>query len=107
MGIHIMTIMYRHACPFILESEISDVDNPTTTAIDNEVASASEIFTSGTESDPDMLTKDEDDIQKSALPDFVYDHFITGHPDGEHTMAPILDNAHPVYIPSEGWLLDE
>ncbi|MFS8026397.1 hypothetical protein Hanom_Chr16g01486271 [Helianthus anomalus] len=53
-----------------LESELSDIDNPTATATDNEIASASEIFTSDTESDPDMLTKDEDDFQQSALPGF-------------------------------------
>ncbi|MFS7997375.1 hypothetical protein Hanom_Chr12g01141041 [Helianthus anomalus] len=61
------------------------------------------MLTSDTESNPDMLTKDEDDFQQSALPDLV-DPFVTGHPDDEHTMAPILDNAPLVDTHDEGKL---
>ncbi|KAJ0946975.1 hypothetical protein HanRHA438_Chr01g0010021 [Helianthus annuus] len=89
---------------------------------------APEISTTDTESDPDMLTKDEDNFQPSALPDFgdelpllmvsltkVFLSFFIqsttalpfGHFGGEHLLTPNLDNAPPVDIPSEGWLLNK
>ena len=37
----------------------------------------------------------------------IHDHSITGHPDDGHTMAPILDDAPPADISTEGWLLDK
>ncbi|MFS7949724.1 hypothetical protein Hanom_Chr06g00574911 [Helianthus anomalus] len=87
-------------------------------ATNNETALAPEIFTSDTESDPDMLTKDEDDFQPSALPDsgdelplqmasltrnFLSSLFRStttssfGHFDDAHIVAPILD-AVPLMI---------
>ncbi|KAM0044842.1 hypothetical protein Hdeb2414_s0010g00357981 [Helianthus debilis subsp. tardiflorus] len=93
------------------ESGLSDVDDSMAVVSDDEISPEPEILTSDTESDPDMLSDDEDDFQPFALPDFgddlpladgipdeepflipvlVHDHLIIGHPDGEHTVAPIL-----------------
>ncbi|KAJ0616549.1 hypothetical protein HanRHA438_Chr02g0090231 [Helianthus annuus] len=94
----------------------------------DEIAPELEIFTSDTESDPDMLSEDEDDFQPFALPDFgddlphadgfpdedpfvipipVHDHLIIGHPDGEHIVSPILDPVPLVVIPPEDWPFDD
>ncbi|MFS7996744.1 hypothetical protein Hanom_Chr12g01133411 [Helianthus anomalus] len=80
---------------------------------DDEVAAIPKVLTSDTDSDPEMLSDDDDDFQPFALPDFgddvpiadgipvkdlfdfpapIQDHLI-GHPDDEHIVAPILDAA--------------
>ncbi|MFS8024311.1 hypothetical protein Hanom_Chr16g01461751 [Helianthus anomalus] len=95
---------------------------------DDEIMSKPEIFTSDTESDPEMLSDDNDDFQPFALPDLgddapiadgilvedifalpatIHDHFIIGHPDGEHIVAPILDPVPLVVIPPEDWPIDD
>ncbi|MFS7895984.1 hypothetical protein Hanom_Chr12g01125691 [Helianthus anomalus] len=97
------------------ESGLSDTHDPMAVVSDDEVMPAPEIFTSDTESDPDMLSKDEDDFQPFTLPDFgddlpiplVHDHLIIGHPDGEHVMVPILDAVPLVVIPPEDWTFDD
>ncbi|KAJ0765839.1 hypothetical protein HanPI659440_Chr08g0308311 [Helianthus annuus] len=102
------------------ESELSDDDD--------EVAPEPEIFTSDSESDPKMLSDDEDDFQPFALPNFgddapiadgipiddafafpapIQDHLIIGHPDGEHIVASILDVVPLVVIPQEDWPFDD
>ncbi|MFS7905184.1 hypothetical protein Hanom_Chr01g00044731 [Helianthus anomalus] len=79
---------------------------------------APEVYTSGTKRDPDIRSEDEDDFQPFALPDFgddlpllmasltrilfpsLFQSMITssfGHPDGEHTVTPILDVVPPVF----------
>ncbi|MFS8002470.1 hypothetical protein Hanom_Chr13g01202431 [Helianthus anomalus] len=87
---------------------------------DDEIAPMPEIFTSDTESDPEMLSDDDDDFQPFALPDFgddipfiddvlafplpIHDQLIIGHPDGEHLVEPIPIDAIPlVAIPAEDW----
>ncbi|XP_021996181.1 cell surface glycoprotein 1-like [Helianthus annuus] len=78
---------------------------------DDEIIPQQEIFTSDTESDPEMMSDDDDDFQPFALLDFGndvphadglldedpflipipdQDHLILGHPDGEHVVVPIL-----------------
>ncbi|MFS7905369.1 hypothetical protein Hanom_Chr01g00046831 [Helianthus anomalus] len=95
---------------------------------DDEIAPEPEIFTSDTESDPDMLSEDEDDFQPFALLGFgddfpladsfpdedpfvipvpVHDYLIIGNPDGEHNVAPILDLDPLVVIPPEDWPFDD
>ena len=44
------------------ESGLSDVDEPMAIVSDDEIAPEPEILTSDTESDPDMLSDDEDDF---------------------------------------------
>ena len=112
----------------MIKNGLSSIDDPTATATDDETVPAPEIFTSDTESDPDMLTKDEDNFQPTELPDFgdelpllmasltrIFLSFLIrsttalpfGHFGGEHLLTPNLDNVPPVDIPSEGRLLDE
>ncbi|MFS7962504.1 hypothetical protein Hanom_Chr08g00727381 [Helianthus anomalus] len=95
-----------------LESGLSDTQDSMAVVSDDEIIPEPKIFTSDTESDPDMLFEDEDDFQPFALPYVgddlpiadsfpdedpfdiptpVHDHLIIGHPDGEHIVTPILD----------------
>ncbi|KAJ0525270.1 hypothetical protein HanHA300_Chr09g0310111 [Helianthus annuus] len=111
------------------ESGLSEEHDPMAIVSDDEVAPAPEVFTSDTESDPDMISDDEDDIQPFALPDFgddipdaddiliddifalpipIHDHLIIGHPDGEHLVAPIPIDAVPLAaVPPEDWPFDD
>ncbi|KAM0043741.1 hypothetical protein Hdeb2414_s0010g00344811 [Helianthus debilis subsp. tardiflorus] len=110
------------------KSGLSDTQDPMAVVSDDKVIPEPEIFTSGTESDPDMLSKDEDDFQPFTLPYFgndlpivdsfpdedpfdipapVHDHLIIGHPDSEHIVAPILDAVPLVVIPPEDWPFDD
>ncbi|MFS7912750.1 hypothetical protein Hanom_Chr02g00133541 [Helianthus anomalus] len=93
------------------ESGLSDEHDPMAVMSDDEIAPEPKVFTSDTESDPDMISGDEDDFQPFALPDFredipdadiliddvfalpalVHEQLIIGHPDGEHIVAPIFD----------------
>ncbi|MFS7947365.1 hypothetical protein Hanom_Chr06g00547451 [Helianthus anomalus] len=89
--------------------------------------SAQEVFTLDIESDPEMISDDDDDFQPFALLDFgddvsfadgvpfddifahpiqIHDHLIIGHPNGEHLVAPILDVAPLVAMPPEDWPFD-
>ncbi|KAF5798012.1 hypothetical protein HanXRQr2_Chr07g0287691 [Helianthus annuus] len=52
------------------ESGLSEDQDPMAVVSDDEVASAPEVFTSDTESDPEILSEDDDDFQPFALPDF-------------------------------------
>ncbi|KAF5759358.1 hypothetical protein HanXRQr2_Chr16g0740291 [Helianthus annuus] len=96
---------------------------------DDEVAPAPEVFTSDTESDPEMISYDDDDFKPFALPDFgddvpfadgipaddifalpilIHDHLIIGHPDGEHLVAPIPIDVVPLAaVPPEDWPFDD
>ncbi|XP_021990965.1 autism susceptibility gene 2 protein homolog [Helianthus annuus] len=110
------------------ESGLSYTDDPLAIVSDDEIAPEPEIFTSDTESDPDMLSDDDDDFQPFTLPHFgddlpladgipeedpfvipipVHDHLIIGHPDGEHIVAPILAHVPLMVIPPEDWLFDD
>ncbi|MFS7946251.1 hypothetical protein Hanom_Chr06g00533811 [Helianthus anomalus] len=69
---------------------------------DDEVAPALEIFTSDTESDPELMSDDDDldDFQPFSLPDFL----VIGHPDGEHLVEHIPIHAILLAaIPAEDW----
>ncbi|MFS7964538.1 hypothetical protein Hanom_Chr08g00751521 [Helianthus anomalus] len=102
------------------KSGLPDVDDPM--AIGSG-ASEPEILTSDTESDPEMMSDDNDDFQPFALPNLgddtlttdgipdedpfaisipVHDHLIIDHPDGEHVVSPILSPVPLVAIPLEG-----
>ncbi|MFS7935831.1 hypothetical protein Hanom_Chr05g00408131 [Helianthus anomalus] len=89
---------------------------------DNEIALVPEVFTSDLETDPELMSDDDDpdDFQPFALPDFgddvpfvdevlafplpINDQLIIGHPDGEHLIEPIPINAVPLAtIPAEDW----
>ncbi|XP_022003634.1 uncharacterized protein LOC110901091 [Helianthus annuus] len=97
------------------ESGLSDTVDPMAIISDDEIVPEPEIFTSDTESDPEMMSDDDDDedddFQPFALPDFGddvlhvdglpdedpflvpildQDHLILGHPDGELVVVPIL-----------------
>ncbi|KAJ0522009.1 hypothetical protein HanRHA438_Chr10g0455251 [Helianthus annuus] len=110
------------------ESGLSDAHDPMAIVSDDEIVPEQEIFTSDTESDPEMLSDDEDDFQPFSLPDFgddapiadgipvedlfdfpapIHDHLIIGYPDGEHIVAPILDPVPLVVIPPEDWPFDD
>ncbi|XP_022000585.1 uncharacterized protein LOC110898137 [Helianthus annuus] len=110
------------------ESGLSDIDDPMAIVSDDEIAPEPELFTSDTESDPNMLSDDDDDFQPFALPEFgddllladgipdedpfvipipVHDHLIIGHPDGEHVVAPILAPVPLMVIPPEVWPFDD
>ncbi|KAJ0796269.1 hypothetical protein HanPI659440_Chr04g0160261 [Helianthus annuus] len=109
------------------ESGLSDDHDPMVVVSDDEIAPEPEVFTSDTESDPDMISDDEDDFQPFALPDFgddirdadiliedvfalpvaVHEQLIIGHHDGEHIVAPILDVVPLVVIPPEDWPFDD
>ncbi|MFS7904889.1 hypothetical protein Hanom_Chr01g00041331 [Helianthus anomalus] len=93
------------------ESGLSNTIDPMAIVSDDEIIPEPEIFISDTESDPEMMSDDDDDFQPFALPDFgddvphadgipgedpflipipVQGHLILGHPDGEHVVAPNL-----------------
>ncbi|MFS7912106.1 hypothetical protein Hanom_Chr02g00125961 [Helianthus anomalus] len=102
------------------KSGLSDAHEPMAIVSYDEIVPELEIFMLDTESDPDMLSDDEDDFQPFALPDFgddapiadgipiddafafpapIKDHLVIGHPDGEHIVALILD---PVPLVGDG-----
>ncbi|KAJ0770177.1 hypothetical protein HanPI659440_Chr07g0254241 [Helianthus annuus] len=109
------------------ESRLSDEHDPMAIVSDDEIAHGPEVFTSDAESDPEMLSDDDDDFQPFVLPDFghdildadiliddvfalpapIHDHLIIGHPDSEHLVAPILDVVPLVAIPPEDWPFDD
>ncbi|MFS7946905.1 hypothetical protein Hanom_Chr06g00541861 [Helianthus anomalus] len=81
---------------------LSNEHDPMVIVSDDEVAHTPEIFTSDSETGPEMMSDDDDldDFQPFALPDFgddvpfnddvvalplpIHDQLIIGHPDGEH-----------------------
>ncbi|MFS7948731.1 hypothetical protein Hanom_Chr06g00563341 [Helianthus anomalus] len=106
------------------ESGLSNDHDPIAVVSDDEVALEPEVFISDSVSYLEMLSDDEDDFQPFALPDFgddapiaddipiddifafpapIQDHLIIGPPDGEHIVAPILDDVPLVVIPPEDW----
>ncbi|KAM0034185.1 hypothetical protein Hdeb2414_s0016g00494591 [Helianthus debilis subsp. tardiflorus] len=110
------------------ESGLSDDQDPMAVVSNDKVMPEPKVFTSNTESDPEMLSKDEDDFQPFTLPDFpddlpiadgvpvedpfdipapVHDNLIIDHPDGEHIVASILDAIPLVVIPPEDWPFDD
>ncbi|MFS7968242.1 hypothetical protein Hanom_Chr09g00795171 [Helianthus anomalus] len=124
---HVMIIMLQ-APMSSSESGLFDAHDPMAIVSDDEVVPEPEIFTSDTESNPKMLSDDDDDFQPFALPDFgdhapladripvedlfdypapIHDHLIIGHPDGEHIVAPILDPVPLMVIPPENWPIDD
>ncbi|MFS7945950.1 hypothetical protein Hanom_Chr06g00530241 [Helianthus anomalus] len=85
------------------ESGLFDTVDPMAIVSDHEINPKPEIFTSDTESDPEMMSDDNDDFHLFVLPDFgndvphadgipdedpflipipVQGHLILGHPDG-------------------------
>ncbi|MFS7946911.1 hypothetical protein Hanom_Chr06g00541921 [Helianthus anomalus] len=87
---------------------LADTDDPMSVVSDDEFVPEPGIFTSDTQSDPEMISDDDDDFQPFALPDFgddipivdgipdedplvipipIHDHLIIGHPDGEHVSS--------------------
>ncbi|MFS7968210.1 hypothetical protein Hanom_Chr09g00794801 [Helianthus anomalus] len=101
-------------------SGLSEEHDPMAIVSDDEVAPVSEIFTSDTKSDPEMLSDDDDDFQAFALPDFrddipflddvlafplpIHDQLIIRHPDGEHLVESIpIDVILLAAIPAEDW----
>ncbi|KAM0053038.1 hypothetical protein Hdeb2414_s0007g00255341 [Helianthus debilis subsp. tardiflorus] len=101
-------------------NELSEEHDPMAIVSDDEVVSAPEIFTTDSETDPEMMSDDEDldDFQPFSLPDFgddvpfvddvlasplsIHDQLIIGHPDGEHIVEPIPIHAIPLAaIPAE------
>ncbi|KAJ0435296.1 hypothetical protein HanIR_Chr17g0891781 [Helianthus annuus] len=96
---------------------------------DSEITPAPEVFISDSETDPELMSDDDDpdDFQPFALLDFgddipfvddvlalplpIHDQLIIGHPDGEHIIEPIPILAIPLTaIPAEDWpfvVLDE
>ncbi|MFS7894362.1 hypothetical protein Hanom_Chr00s001599g01684371 [Helianthus anomalus] len=107
-----------------LECGVSDTHDPMAVVSEDEVIPEPEIFTSDTESDPHMLSEDEEEFQPFMLPNLgddlpladgfpgedpfviptpVHDHLIIGHPNGEHMVAPILDPVPLVVIPPKDW----
>ncbi|MFS7928881.1 hypothetical protein Hanom_Chr04g00326021 [Helianthus anomalus] len=102
-------------------SGLSDVHDPMAIVSDDEIAPILEIFTPDSESDPEMISVDDDDFQPFALPDFgddapfaddvlafplpIHDQLIIGHPDdhpdddqgdGEVDDIAILDIHSPI-----------
>ncbi|KAJ0549751.1 hypothetical protein HanHA300_Chr07g0237521 [Helianthus annuus] len=110
------------------ESGLSEEHDPMVVTSDDELAQDPEIFTLDTESDPDMISDDEDDFQPFALCGFgddvtdaddiliddvfalpipVHDHLIIGHPDGELLVAPLpIDAVLLAVVPPEDWPFD-
>ncbi|KAF5767610.1 hypothetical protein HanRHA438_Chr14g0636361 [Helianthus annuus] len=101
---------------------LSDEHDPLAIVSDDEVAPVPEIFTFDSNSDPDLMSDDEDldDFHPFALPDFgddipleddvlalpvpIHDHLIIGHPDGEHIVESLPINFVPLAaIPVEDW----
>ncbi|MFS7905536.1 hypothetical protein Hanom_Chr01g00048831 [Helianthus anomalus] len=88
-------------------SELSNVHDPMAIVSDNEIAPAPEVFSSDSETDPELMSDDDDpdDFQPFALHEFgddlpydvdvlafplpIHDQLIIGHPDGEHLVEPI------------------
>ncbi|MFS8023696.1 hypothetical protein Hanom_Chr16g01454491 [Helianthus anomalus] len=92
-------------------SGLSDEYDPMALVFDDEVAPVAEVFMSDSESDPEMMSDDEDldDFQPFTLPDFgdeipledhvltlplpIHDQLIIGHPDGlaiHHVASPVV-----------------
>ncbi|MFS7998160.1 hypothetical protein Hanom_Chr12g01150431 [Helianthus anomalus] len=110
-------------------SGLSDEHDPMAIVSDDEIAPAPEVFTSDSETNPEIMSDDDDpdDFQPSYLPDFgddisfvddvlafplpIHNQLIIGHPDGEHLVEPIPIDAVPLAaIPDEDWpfvVLDE
>ncbi|KAJ0765871.1 hypothetical protein HanPI659440_Chr08g0308771 [Helianthus annuus] len=103
-------------------SGLLEEHDPMAIVSDDEIAPAPEIFTSDSETDPELMSDDDDldDFQPFALPDFgddipfiddvlafplsIHDQLIIGHPDGEHIVEPILIHVVPLgAIPAEDW----
>ncbi|MFS7932407.1 hypothetical protein Hanom_Chr04g00367511 [Helianthus anomalus] len=110
------------------ENGLSEEHDSMVIVSDDEVAPIPEVLTSDTESDPEMMSDDDDDFQPFALPEFgddvpiadgipvedlfdfpapIHNHLISGHPDGEHIVAPILGVVPLVVIPTEDWPFDD
>ncbi|KAJ0715320.1 hypothetical protein HanPI659440_Chr13g0499741 [Helianthus annuus] len=106
----------------LVSSDMTEEYDPMALVSDDEVASAPEIFTSDSETDPELMSDDDDldDFQPFALHDFgddipsvddvlafplpIHDQLIIGHPDGEHLVEPIPIHAIPLTaIPAEDW----
>ncbi|KAJ0699675.1 hypothetical protein HanOQP8_Chr10g0358691 [Helianthus annuus] len=104
-------------------SGISEEHDPMAIVSDDEVTPAPEIFTSDSETDPKMMSDDDDldDFQPFALPNFgddapfvddvltfplpLHDQLIIAHPDGEHIVESIPIHAISLAtIPAEDWL---
>ncbi|KAL9993166.1 hypothetical protein Hdeb2414_s0021g00575721 [Helianthus debilis subsp. tardiflorus] len=101
---------------------LSDEHDPMAIVSDDEIAPALEIFTSDSETDPELMFDDDNpaDFQPFALPDFgddnpfvddvlafplpIHDQLIIGHPDGEHIVEPIPIHVVPLAaIPAQDW----
>ncbi|MFS8000044.1 hypothetical protein Hanom_Chr12g01173741 [Helianthus anomalus] len=84
------------------DSDLSEERDLMTIVSDDEIASAHEVFTSDSESDPEMASDDDDLEDVLALPLPFHDHLIAGHPDGEQFVALIPIHAIPfTAIPAE------
>ncbi|MFS7986872.1 hypothetical protein Hanom_Chr11g01015361 [Helianthus anomalus] len=71
------------------QSGLSDTDDP---MVIGSGTSEPEIFTSDTDSDPEMMSDDDDDFQPFALPDFGDDvPHADGLPDEDPFIIPIPD----------------
>ncbi|MFS7996871.1 hypothetical protein Hanom_Chr12g01134981 [Helianthus anomalus] len=122
MYIYTMTFMLQVLMSSSESSGLSDEHDPMAIVSNDKVAHAPEIFTSDSESDPEMMSDDDDlnDFQPFALPDLVddvpfiddvlalplplQDQLIIGHPKGEHLVKPIPINVIPLAaIPAEDW----
>ncbi|KAJ0699913.1 hypothetical protein HanOQP8_Chr10g0361521 [Helianthus annuus] len=100
-----------------LESGLSEEHDPMVVTSDDEIAQEPGVFTSDTESDPEMISEDEDDFHPFALSDFgddityaddiliddvfalpipVHEHLIIGHRDGEVLVAPLPIDVVPL-----------
>ncbi|KAJ0752152.1 hypothetical protein HanPI659440_Chr09g0321091 [Helianthus annuus] len=110
-------------------SGLSDEHDPMAIVSDDEIAPAPEVFTFDSETDPELMSDDDDpdEFQPFALPNFgddipfvddiltfplpIHDQIIIGHPDGEHLVEPIpIDVVLLAAIPAEDWpfvVLDE
>ncbi|MFS7932257.1 hypothetical protein Hanom_Chr04g00365721 [Helianthus anomalus] len=81
-------------------SGLLEEHEPMVVVFDDEVAPDPKVFTFDTESDPEMLSDNDDDFHPFALPDFgddvpilddilafplpIHGQLIIGNPDGEH-----------------------
>ncbi|MFS7941048.1 hypothetical protein Hanom_Chr05g00471591 [Helianthus anomalus] len=94
------------------DSRLSDDHDPMAVVSDDEVGAEPKIFTSDSESDPEMMSEDDNDFSRLhedpfVVPILVHDHLIIGHPDGEHVVAPILAPVPLMAIPPEDWPFDD
>ncbi|KAM0019469.1 hypothetical protein Hdeb2414_s0025g00656271 [Helianthus debilis subsp. tardiflorus] len=110
------------------DSRLPGDPGPMAVVPNDEVMPEPEIFTSDSESDPEMMSYDNDELQPFALPGFgddlplndgipdedlftapipVHDHPIIDHPDGEHVVAPILGPIPLMTFPLEDLPLDD